>query len=68
MTVLVNCTDVALNKSITRLFTLELTWVSSHTLMKSSDTSNRPSTWDNTIRVGILAMKKKYAICAANPV
>ena len=40
---------------------------SSHTLMKSMDISNIPRTCVSTMRIGTEDMKKKYAICAANP-
>ena len=36
-------------------------------IMKSIDTSKIPSTCVSTISIGTEAIKKKYAICAANP-
>ena len=40
---------------------------SSQSLMKSIDTSKIPSTCVSTMSIGTDAIKKKYAICAANP-
>jgi hypothetical protein len=40
---------------------------SSHSLMKSIEISNKPSTCVTTMSIGTADIKKKYAICAAKP-